>query len=1088
MSLVKESFDFTPFLAVETFKVWIQHYLCKHLSEKMGLEDDIIENISKLMRVNKDILSFVEHIRRSNINLQNLQKWMEIDDENMGEPNYIQNKDYFLTNTKQKYRLNPKFTSIDVWRKGNKNNAAGWKTYIRLSSIPSLSTSCDQKYYKVFLRDTPIVENKEVGKNEKIALKIDGLSYNDIKHNYSLIVKINKNLICDEIAMGNSIPYMINYLSSNQYKYFVEKKHDIKNFVRVLDTAKAYRAKDAEDFEMPENIKNINLFAYQKLNVKWLVDLEVNPKKYEIESCVPFGNVYYCPYKKDFSTGKSTFDLGFKGGCVLDEVGLGKTIVAITLVAKNKADETEFPTTKDKFVFPQSFAKCPAILKSGKNKGKVCGKKVTNTKNYVYTYCSSHRKSGKKIVDSGYKIQAPEKITIHTRPKHYIKIKRRISEKICSENIYLKSRATLVIGPNQLPFQWREQIAKFTDPTMKVVTVSTLRDFDTITYRDILNADFVITTLDFLNSNTNSLCGFVLSASSKFENDASILSKTRPEFYRIYWQRVIIDEIHKINDPKFKKAHQDIITKLMSKYRHGLSSSAFEKDHESFNSIMQFLCMMTDKSNCYNFNYMPHKLIQNHFRKNDKTTTSTENLNLPKINELIYWLKLNNIEKAMYDARIRSYGRTNQTVLDIRKKSDVYLRQLCCYPMLSSKIKNIVGKDGVLNESGNMTDIAKQMFEHLKNEVTKTLNDIKNCITKIFFHRDKLDSERKEILPLYLDDEVNHLNEYRGSRRQIKRLFRKLASLYVSTDTYQNILITTYYISKRSFKIPQIFLKPIEGGGVENGVGFCCECNKGIRKDCVVIMNCGHFICNECNKGSLNCKTCSESVKPSERIEIGKINMALENASSENSPEDSSKTKTSDSSKKSEDSAALYITDKNEYENMIYENGTKLANLVLFLQNKLFKDPDNQVIIFSQWDNLLNIIRDTLHKYDIESVLCKGNVYVKNCAVRKFKHDAKHKVLLMSHKYTASGLDLTEANYVIFADPVYHDKNHEFYQQSVELQAIGRAHRLGQTKPITAVRFLVKDSVEELIYQETKGKLEEEAKNKCEFIKKVVEI
>jgi len=50
----------------------------------------------------------------------------------------------------------------------------------------------------------------------------------------------------------------------------------------------------------------------------------------------------------------------------------------------------------------------------------------------------------------------------------------------------------------------------------------------------------------------------------------------------------------------------------------------------------------------------------------------------------------------------------------------------------------------------------------------------------------------------------------------------------------------------------------------------------------------------------------------------------------------------------------------------------------------------------------------------------------------------------------------------MFIDPIYGDEN---YRLSVEVQGIGRASRLGQTKPVKVIRYLIKDSVEEDIFK-----------------------
>ena len=52
-------------------------------------------------------------------------------------------------------------------------------------------------------------------------------------------------------------------------------------------------------------------------------------------------------------------------------------------------------------------------------------------------------------------------------------------------------------------------------------------------------------------------------------------------------------------------------------------------------------------------------------------------------------------------------------------------------------------------------------------------------------------------------------------------------------------------------------------------------------------------------------------------------------------------------------------------------------------------------------------------------------------------------------------LNLTVANYIYIFDP--------WWNPAAEYQAIDRTHRIGQTKPIYATRFIVENSIEERI-------------------------
>jgi SNF2 family DNA or RNA helicase len=62
---------------------------------------------------------------------------------------------------------------------------------------------------------------------------------------------------------------------------------------------------------------------------------------------------------------------------------------------------------------------------------------------------------------------------------------------------------------------------------------------------------------------------------------------------------------------------------------------------------------------------------------------------------------------------------------------------------------------------------------------------------------------------------------------------------------------------------------------------------------------------------------------------------------------------------------------------------------------------------------------------------------------------------LISLKAGGSGLNLTAADYVIHMDP--------WWNPAVEEQASDRAHRIGQTRPVTIYRLITQHTIEEKI-------------------------
>ena len=84
------------------------------------------------------------------------------------------------------------------------------------------------------------------------------------------------------------------------------------------------------------------------------------------------------------------------------------------------------------------------------------------------------------------------------------------------------------------------------------------------------------------------------------------------------------------------------------------------------------------------------------------------------------------------------------------------------------------------------------------------------------------------------------------------------------------------------------------------------------------------------------------------------------------------------------------------------------------------EDPDIpcRFIVFSQWDNMLRLIGNTLSENGIPNVFVSGHPSVKNRAIHTFQTDPKTRVIMLSLQNAASGTNLTQATHILFTDPV----------------------------------------------------------------------
>ncbi|KAL8707096.1 MAG: hypothetical protein Q9225_007829 [Loekoesia sp. 1 TL-2023] len=127
------------------------------------------------------------------------------------------------------------------------------------------------------------------------------------------------------------------------------------------------------------------------------------------------------------------------------------------------------------------------------------------------------------------------------------------------------------------------------------------------------------------------------------------------------------------------------------------------------------------------------------------------------------------------------------------------------------------------------------------------------------------------------------------------------------------------------------------------------------------------------------------------------------------------------------------------------------------LQKDLLDLPKNdKIIIFSFWTSTLDLVSTALTDIQISFVRFDGTTphAERQRALDVFRTDPATRVILISLRCGANGLNLTAANHVFLMEPQWNP--------ALEDQAMDRVHRMGQTKEVTTVRYIVKDTIEEV--------------------------
>jgi SNF2 family DNA or RNA helicase len=927
----------------------------------------------------------------------------------------------YLNKETNEYTIDSIFKSDELNIKENKEAI---EEFNKLDKTNKIDIDLDLNFYHVYLFSTK--DNKKI----------------------FTIVSINNNQMKDHV---NKIPnkdfikklciYHINYTDNIKVN---DKKVDIEK--ELIHKCKDSNTDLTDSIIHNPDFCKLQLFNYQKRTVKWMYDKEIinNGVNYSFNKEVFIGDIVYDTIKKDFYDISERKKLIFNGGLLADEVGLGKTFQIISLSLLHQPNNLSY----------------------------------------------------------------------------------------FQDDNRLHSKATLILCPNQLTTQWIRELDKTVkeDYGLSIVPILTKVHHDKTTYLDLLNADFVIVSYTFL-TNDSYYDGWISEMSnrkgktalktlseeeiksklnSKFEEikkNKKLLFSKKPILNLVNFYRIGCDEIHEIFTLN-KYSNISILLKFFdAKYKWGISGTPFDKG-SCLNELINYTTnyKITDINKILEVSYIQEYLLNSFFRRNTKKSVEDE-FKLQPYDEKTILLKLAPIERGVYNAY-----RVNPNI----DKDSVLLRQLCCDPRIVQEIKEN------LSTCKTPEDIEKSMVIHYKSVADRAhskvkyleyrINQIHRNIKIIEYKRQRkylrmkgyrvnieypdkivndefdkkkfIDDDEIENNNLLLDNEVddNKVDDNKVDEDMNKPLYIineanqtsiiKLICKELNANpsqTLANIKTTLYdtndrlrkakidYEGKRSsnefFTNMMTKIKIIENkkkaklndnnndnndnNDDDDDDEICAICLGEITGDDIGVIKCGHLYCYQCIKDYINknkkCPTCMKDMKlediymisfDTEKDEVKEVNNTIDKYT------------------------------------LVRNIGTKLANLILYIKNL-----NEKFILFSQWDDLLVKVGDILDSYGIKNVFCKGNIWMRDKAIREFITKSDVRGIMLSSASAASGTNLTAATTVIMLEPV--SGTYE-YRRNTEFQAIGRAYRMGQTKKVTVVRFIVKDTIEEEIYNANK--------------------
>lgn len=136
----------------------------------------------------------------------------------------------------------------------------------------------------------------------------------------------------------------------------------------------------------------------------------------------------------------------------------------------------------------------------------------------------------------------------------------------------------------------------------------------------------------------------------------------------------------------------------------------------------------------------------------------------------------------------------------------------------------------------------------------------------------------------------------------------------------------------------------------------------------------------------------------------------------------------------------------------LMEDNPKLERIKEMLADDIVAH-GKKAIIFSCWETTANIYRKALKEYNPAYITGKVDIADRQKEVNKFQNDDTCKVAIGTIGAMGTGLTMTAAEYVIFVD--------KYWNQTDNIQAEDRAHRIGAKSNVTIISMVAKDTIDE---------------------------
>jgi SNF2 family DNA or RNA helicase len=642
----------------------------------------------------------------------------------------------------------------------------------------------------------------------------------------------------------------------------------------------------------------------------------------------------------------------------------------------------------------------------------------------------------------------------------------------------IESEATLVLCPSHLVAQWKEEIQKWL-PSWRLnvdyTGIASVHDIRRVTLPALAKMKVIIVSYSFLaNRYPKDLDLGKDPFLGSFGTLPAAVMNHPFNLHRLRYRRLVLDEYHELSNlEKTKTEHVNVIRAFYSRFTLLLSGTptsltAFDVGlicgaHISIRKEPLFFKEMVDL-----LNYRRKQRVRNSWRfqylysnggtvpEEDASASlfltsemhafavlgcrrdTQDEIKLPDPIYVVNKVDFTPHERVLYLTNRDHY--TQQQLLRVCSHFDALQGQRL-EDIDSGKIRSI---DEVANKT--QSDRVKKIAGY-----TERIDELVDRIQKLNNPPARLDGQPRVVDKQQIALLESRKKEYEKERETLQRastFFENVLSKLQGQQTAIPAAATaassssSSSASSSSAAAPAVAAvsTPAVTGTVASPTAPAASDNKEIEcpiclgtiEASAMVTECGHVFCTECMEMALTtnehqCAVCRAAISRASvyRIALGTV------------PTNPDEVQAAD------------LVDVDRY-------GSKIGALVKFIH----EHPGEKMLVFVQWTDLLKKVQQALQSLSVDTMAVRGNVFVRNTVLRKFKKTDTSNVLLVSMEDAASGTNLTVAKHCVLLHPMDEWLSNPDRACAYERQAVGRVHRLGQENIVQVHRFLINDSVE----------------------------